>query len=52
MSRYLRLALLLALTSLPLDPARAEVQTYWDNDTDGFVPGQRPPTGTIRRARA
>jgi lipid A 3-O-deacylase len=39
MNRCLRLALLLALVSLPLDRAAAEVQTYWDNDTNGLVPG-------------
>ena len=39
MNRCLRLALLLILVGLPLDRAGAEVQTYWDNDTDGFVPG-------------
>lgn len=32
-------ALLLLLISLPFDRAIADVQTYWDNDTDGFVPG-------------
>jgi lipid A 3-O-deacylase len=39
MKRNLCLALLLALLSLPGAPAGAEVQTYWDNDTNGFVPG-------------
>jgi hypothetical protein len=39
MNRCLRLALLFALVSLLIDPASAEVQTYWDNDTDGLVPG-------------
>jgi lipid A 3-O-deacylase len=43
MNRYLRIALLLALISLPEAAAGAEVQTIWDNDTDGFVPG---PGGT------
>jgi hypothetical protein len=39
MNRHLRLALVLTLFSLPSAPASAEVQTYWDNDTDAFVPG-------------
>jgi lipid A 3-O-deacylase len=39
MNRHLRLALVLAFFGLPIGPANAEVQTYWDNDTDAFVPG-------------
>ncbi len=45
MNRRFGIVLVLALIGLPLDHAAAEVQTYWDNDTDGFVPG---PAATDR----
>lgn len=39
MNRRIHLALALALVSLPLDRAGAEIQTFIDNETDAFVPG-------------
>jgi hypothetical protein len=39
MQRTGRLLLLLGLLAVPIDSALAEAQTYWDNDTDAFVPG-------------
>jgi lipid A 3-O-deacylase len=39
MNRQLLFVVLFALVGLPRDSAGAEVQTFWDNDTDAFVPG-------------
>ena len=39
MQRSARLLLLLCVVCIPFNRATAEVQTYWDNDTDAFIPG-------------